>query len=128
MIALDILHEGAIQHNVEVRYGKRQIYTYVGTILVSINPYETIPNLYTEETIKEYLRKGPKAPPHLYAVSDKVFAQMSSTGRDQALLIRYGSRIFFKKKSKTLYSNFKTLAAVKAEQGRQRPRSTVCDI
>ena len=87
MIGLDILHEGAIQNNVQVRYGKKQIYTYVGTILVSINPYELIDNLYSEETIQEFLLKGLKASPHLYAVSDKVFAQMKETGKDQSLLI-----------------------------------------
>jgi len=87
MIGLDILHEGAIQNNVEVRYGKKQIYTYVGTILVSINPYEDIPNLYTEETIKQFLLKGANAPPHLYAVSDNVYNQMLSTGKDQSMLI-----------------------------------------
>ena len=87
MIGLDILHEGAIQNNVQVRYGKKQIYTYVGTILVSINPYELIDNLYSEETIQEFLLKGSKASPHLYAVSDKVFAQMKETGKDQSLLI-----------------------------------------
>ncbi|QDZ17982.1 heavy chain of myosin [Chloropicon primus] len=87
MIGLDILHEGAIQNNVEVRYGKKQIYTYVGTILVSINPYEQIPNLYTEETIRDFLQKGAKAPPHLYSVSDNVYSQMLTTGKDQSMLI-----------------------------------------
>ena len=53
MTNLDILHEGAIQENILVRYYSDHIYTYVGPTLISVNPYRVLP-IYSLDMISEY--------------------------------------------------------------------------
>ena len=67
MTALDILHEGAIQENILVRYYSDKIYTYVGPTLISVNPYKLLP-IYTKELISEY-QNGTLDEPHVFAVA-----------------------------------------------------------
>ncbi|VDO77418.1 unnamed protein product [Haemonchus placei] len=67
--ALMYLNEGTLLNNCRQRYSKKQIYTYVANILISINPYEEIENLYSIDTIKKYRGKSlGQMPPHVYAV------------------------------------------------------------
>ena len=72
MVELGDLNEAAILHNLRVRYregdtypgGMRcdvQIFTYIGPILVSCNPYKGLP-IFNEEFIKLYYNKV-RAPP-----------------------------------------------------------------
>jgi hypothetical protein len=49
--------EKSMIYTLRVRYGRDEIYTFVGPILISVNPYKTIPNLYNEETMVEYHQK-----------------------------------------------------------------------
>ncbi|VDM77375.1 unnamed protein product [Strongylus vulgaris] len=45
--------------------------TYVANILISINPYEDIPGLYSKDTINRYKGKSlGQLPPHVYAVGE----------------------------------------------------------
>lgn len=43
MILLDVLNEAAILTNIQSRYAQQHIYTYVGPILLSVNPYQSLP-------------------------------------------------------------------------------------
>ena len=49
MVALDELTEATVLSTLRVRYDRKQIYTNVGGILVAVNPYETIANVYGED-------------------------------------------------------------------------------
>ncbi len=40
MSSLADLHEGAILYNIQMRYKKNNIYTYIGSILSAVNPYQ----------------------------------------------------------------------------------------
>ena len=46
LIKLNSLNEQAILHNLRIRFKEDQIYTYVSTILISVNPFKLLP-LYT---------------------------------------------------------------------------------
>ena len=55
------------------RYAKDKIYTYVANILVAVNPYKDIKDLYSGSTIKMYDGKSlGTMPPHVFAIADKV--------------------------------------------------------
>lgn len=84
MTALDILHEGAIQENILVRYYSDKIYTYVGPTLISVNPYKLLP-IYTKELISEY-QHGTIDEPHVFAVAELAYQEMRN-GRNQTILI-----------------------------------------
>ena len=50
-MSLGDFNEGALLHNIRVRYFKDQIYTGIGMpILISVNPYGNIPGIYSEAT------------------------------------------------------------------------------
>ncbi|KAK3237732.1 hypothetical protein CYMTET_52214, partial [Cymbomonas tetramitiformis] len=88
MISLDMLHEGAIQENIYQRYNKQEIYTFVGPILISVNPYAQL-DLYSQEVIDSYINGGQdrNSAPHLYFIANKAFEVMANDNKDQSILI-----------------------------------------
>lgn len=57
LVMLDVMNRPLIIHNLRNRYKNNEIYTNVGTILVSCNPYKKLP-LYTPAVIDSYRRRG----------------------------------------------------------------------
>ncbi|KAK2710830.1 hypothetical protein QYM36_012124, partial [Artemia franciscana] len=53
MINIDDLNEASILWNLRVRYDKELIYTYIGSILIAVNPYR-MSDAYGLETVKKY--------------------------------------------------------------------------
>ncbi|XP_043366476.1 unconventional myosin-VI isoform X2 [Dermochelys coriacea] len=86
--SLMYLNEATLLHNIEVRYGKDRIYTYVANILIAVNPYFDIPKLYSLETIKKYQGKSlGTLPPHVYAIADKAFRDMKVLKMSQSIVV-----------------------------------------
>ncbi|XP_022685723.1 unconventional myosin-VI-like [Varroa jacobsoni] len=86
--AMVYLNEATLFNNVRVRYKQNKIYTYVANILIAVNPYFEIPNLYTKETIRSYKGKSLGAlPPHVFAVADKAFRDMKVAKCSQAIIV-----------------------------------------
>lgn len=87
MVTLGDLHEAGLMHTLRIRYLRDEIYTYTGAILVSVNPYQMLP-IYTPEKIKEYRGQLIGAlPPHLFAIADNAFSDMSERGASQSVII-----------------------------------------
>lgn len=51
---LKFLHEASILYNLKERYGKERIYTRSGDLIISINPFTWIPQLYSESMRSRY--------------------------------------------------------------------------
>ena len=85
MVDLDVLHEAAMMENIEIRYQRDLIYTKVGPILISVNPYKIIPNTYTEKRRRAYIEHRDSAP-HLYGVADDAYTSVM-LGHNQSILI-----------------------------------------
>ncbi len=65
--------EESISENLDKRLKKGIIYTYIGNVLVSVNPFEQLP-LYGAEWVQRYCGKMIyELPPHVYAVAEDAF-------------------------------------------------------
>jgi myosin heavy subunit len=81
------LNEPAILHNLRSRFEKNVIYTAVGTILVSVNPFKLLP-IYTPSILDKYITTGTKGnPPHIFGSADSAFQSLIDNGISQAVCI-----------------------------------------
>ncbi|XP_066591838.1 unconventional myosin IC isoform X2 [Prorops nasuta] len=79
--------ESAFIANLRKRFKEDLIYTYIGQVLVSINPYKKLP-IYGAETIQYYHRRNFfEAPPHIFALADTAYQSLTKENRDQCILI-----------------------------------------
>ncbi|KAK4768747.1 hypothetical protein SAY86_026897 [Trapa natans] len=88
MTRLAYLHEPGVLENLRHRYEINEIYTYTGNILIAVNPFRRIPNLYDIQVMKQY--KGASLSdlsPHPFAIADSAYRQMITEGISQAILV-----------------------------------------
>ncbi|XP_015752126.1 PREDICTED: unconventional myosin-Ib-like, partial [Acropora digitifera] len=61
--------------------------TYIGNVVVSINPYRKF-KLYTSEMIAKYRSRNIyELPPHIYAIADEAYRSMRDYNQDQCIII-----------------------------------------
>ncbi|CAA9999891.1 unnamed protein product [Nesidiocoris tenuis] len=79
--------EDAFLGNLKKRFKENIIYTYIGHVLVSVNPYKDLP-IYGPKTIKEYRNTHIiENPPHVYAITEAAYNSLIEESQDQCILI-----------------------------------------
>ncbi|XP_045779592.1 myosin-IIIb-like isoform X2 [Maniola jurtina] len=87
LATLETLTEDAIVDQLQKRYTQNQIYTYIGDILVAVNPFTDI-GIYTTKTQQLYQgRCRSDNPPHIYAVADAAHQALLHQKQNQAIVI-----------------------------------------
>jgi len=84
---LDPATEETLLENLQSRFKRDQIYTFLSTLLVSINPYKKL-SLYTPDVIDKYRNhRRHHMPPHIYSLADRAWNQLKDRGEDQAIVL-----------------------------------------
>ncbi|XP_061471126.1 unconventional myosin-Ia-like isoform X2 [Rhineura floridana] len=87
LVLLDPLTEDTLMQNLEKRFQHKEIYTYIGNVVISVNPYQPLP-IYSEKTVEEYKSCNFFAvKPHIYAIADDAYRSLKEQDKDQCVLI-----------------------------------------
>ena len=94
MVKLGDLKEASILHNLRERFRRDDIYTKIGTILVSVNPFKIV-NLYSPDILEAYAvaadKKGDGGqdvlPPHIFQLADQAYRNVISLQESQSCLV-----------------------------------------
>ncbi|EMP41413.1 Myosin-Id [Chelonia mydas] len=68
-------------------FDKGRIYTFIGEVVVSVNPYKNL-NIYGRDMIEQYKgRELYERPPHLFAIADAAYKAMKRRSKDTCIVI-----------------------------------------
>ncbi|KAL3866507.1 hypothetical protein ACJMK2_043800 [Sinanodonta woodiana] len=81
------LNEKTLLQNIKARFYNSNIYTYVGSILIAVNPFRFFP-IYNPKYVTMYHNKRlGDLPPHIFAVADSAFHTMLRKKKNQCIVI-----------------------------------------
>eukprot|EP00457_Paulinella_chromatophora_P000540 gb/GEZN01000540.1/.p1 GENE.gb/GEZN01000540.1/~~gb/GEZN01000540.1/.p1 ORF type:complete len:1260 (-),score=321.89 gb/GEZN01000540.1/:281-4060(-) len=91
------LGELNVLHNLKCRYEKKDVYTSTtAKVIVAMNPYEAMPENYTEARMKAYqdqasnlegLADKNSLPPHLFWVANSAFGNLVRMNANQSIIV-----------------------------------------
>ncbi|KAJ3348930.1 class II myosin [Allomyces javanicus] len=87
MTLLSTLSNESINDNLSKRFHKGEIYTYIGHVLISVNPFKDL-GIYTDNILQSYVgRNLIEMPPHVFAIAESAYYRMKSYGDNQCIII-----------------------------------------
>uniref|UniRef100_A0A4W4GAJ5 Myosin motor domain-containing protein n=1 Tax=Electrophorus electricus TaxID=8005 RepID=A0A4W4GAJ5_ELEEL len=87
MVLLSKITEEAIVENLKKRYMDDYIFTYIGPVLISVNPFKQMP-YFTDREIELYQGAAQyENPPHVYALTDNMYRNMMIDSENQCVII-----------------------------------------
>jgi myosin heavy subunit len=88
----DISSKGILEL-LQKRFQEEKIYSSVGPIIIALNPYKQINNLFSDEIEEKYRtvahpdKLKEQNPPHIWKISQNAFSQMVHNKTKQAIVI-----------------------------------------
>lgn len=87
MVLLPKIQESSIVDNLKKRLLEDVIYTYIGPVLIAVNPYKMLP-YFTDKEVDMYQGAATyENPPHIYALADNMFRNMLIERESQCVII-----------------------------------------
>ncbi|KAM7407722.1 hypothetical protein PAMA_003457 [Pampus argenteus] len=87
MVLLEPLNEDSFIENLRNRFDHSEIYTYIGSVVISMNPYRSLP-IYTPDKVEDYRNRNfYELSPHIYALADEAYRSLRDQDKDQCILI-----------------------------------------
>lgn len=87
LVLLQNLSDKSISEDLKLRYNKDLIYTAIGSVLISVNPFKRLP-IYTEEQIQYYRTHGKTTTtPHIFNLAEDTYRTMILEEENQCVII-----------------------------------------
>ncbi|CAH6788532.1 Myo3b [Phodopus roborovskii] len=87
LVNLEVLDEDTVIYWLQKRYADALIYTYVGDILIALNPFQTL-SIYSPQFSRLYHGvKRDSNPPHIFASADNAYQCLVTSSKDQCIVI-----------------------------------------
>lgn len=85
--ALIHISESTILENMKHRYSQNSIYTFTGSILLAVNPFEQL-NIYGTDKMTTYPQKPlGREEPHAYAMAEEAYKTLVKSQTSQSLIV-----------------------------------------
>ena len=89
LVKLEQIDEPTIAYSLRERAKEGKIYTSVGNILISVNPFERLP-LYTATVMEKYRTNDTdKLEPHVFTISKKCFTEILENRGNQGKIFLF---------------------------------------
>ncbi|KAM5288077.1 unconventional myosin-XVI [Ctenodactylus gundi] len=90
LATLSELTDGSLLYEIQKRFGNNQIYTFIGDILLLVNPFRALP-IHSTLVSQLYLSRtgtpSPSLPPHLFSCAERAFHQLFRDQRPQCFVL-----------------------------------------
>ncbi|CAL4145146.1 unnamed protein product, partial [Meganyctiphanes norvegica] len=87
MVLLTKITEAAITDNLKKRLFEDRIYTYIGPVLVAVNPFKNLPYFGDKEVDMYTGAAHYEVPPHIFALADTMYRNMLIDNDSQCVII-----------------------------------------
>lgn len=123
-VLLDVVTKESFMDNLKRRFGAGKIYTYIGEVCISMNPYREM-NIYGPDQISRYKgRELFENTPHIFAIADAAYRVLKQRNQDTCIMISGESGAGKTEASKII---MKYIAAV-TNQGKQNEIERVKNV
>lgn len=120
LVFLHDVNQASILNCIRERFLEKRIYTSVGAVLMTVNPFERIPGIYGPSVIKKYSNPDEKKPQaHVYEIPARAYDNMCRAGGNQSILISGESGAGKTEATKQCLS-YLTVVANMADEGSNR--------
>ncbi|ELW47454.1 Myosin-XVI [Tupaia chinensis] len=90
LATLSELDDGSLLYEIQKRFGNDQIHTFIGDVLLLVNPFKELP-IYSTMVSQLYLSDSgklcPSLPPHLFSCTERAFHQLFQEQRAQGFIL-----------------------------------------
>lgn len=87
MTTLQDLTEEGIMVNLRSRFDEKLIYTYTGSILVALNPFQRL-DIYNNQLLRSYIGKRlGDMPPHIFGIAEAAYNNVAKLKKNQSVII-----------------------------------------
>ncbi|CCH40511.1 Myosin-1 [Wickerhamomyces ciferrii] len=81
------ISDESINENLQKRFDNGTIYTYIGHVLISVNPFRDL-GIYTDQVLSTYQGKNRlEVPPHVFAIAESMFYNLKAYNESQCVII-----------------------------------------